>query len=221
MPARSPPRDNGYAVALRWTALQPGHTGDALFAIDRAANWGEFRAAAADFDVPGQNLVYADAAGHIGYQAPGLIPIRRTGNGDWPVPGWDPAYEWTGYVPFKALSSVLDPKSGYVVTANQAVTKPDYPYFLGDSFDYGYRAQRIRDLLEARGNGGDPSSRLTVDDMASIQLDGFSLLARQLTPRLLAIKLPGGYYQQGQQLLRSWNFEQGADSAAAPGVDVP
>ena len=74
-----------------------------------------------------QNLVYADAEGHIGYQAPGRIPIRRTGHGDWPVPGWDPAYEWAGYIPFDALPNVLDPKDGYVVTANQAVVEAELP----------------------------------------------------------------------------------------------
>ena len=93
--------------------------------------------------------MYADVEGHIGYQAPGRIPIRRTGHGDWPVPGWDPAYEWAEYIPFDALPSVLDPEDGYVVTANQAVARKNYPYYIGDSFDYGYRSQRIRDLLRA------------------------------------------------------------------------
>ena len=108
--------------------------------------------------------MYADVHGHIGYQAPGLIPIRRTGNGDWPVPGWDPAYEWdTNAVPFDALPNVLDPEDGYVVTANQAVVGKRYPYYIGDSFDYGFRSQRIRDLLAAtpeadrRRHGEDPA----------------------------------------------------------------
>jgi penicillin amidase len=213
-PARPPARANGYAVALRWTALQPGRTADALFGFDRARNWDEFRDAARTFDAPSQNIVYADTAGHIGYQAPGLIPIRRTGLGDWPVPGWDPAYQWAAsFVPFDALPSVLDPKGGYVVTANQAVTTPAYPYHLGDSFDYGYRSERIRSLLQH-------TSDLTVDDMASIQLDDYSVLAERLTPLLLSVKLPGGYYSQGQRLLGSWDYRQGAGSPAAAYFNV-
>lgn len=209
----APPRGNGYAVALKWTALQPGRTADALFGFDKARNWNEFRDAARTFDAPSQNLVYADTAGHIGYQAPGLIPIRRTGDGDWPVPGWNPAYHWDSYIPFDALPSVLDPKDGYVVTANQAVTTPSYPYYIGDSFDYGYRSQRIRNLLQAKDG-------LTVDDMSTIQLDDYSLLARRLTPLLLSLKLPGGYYSQGQHLLGSWNFHEDADSNAAAYFNV-
>jgi penicillin amidase len=205
----APDRSQGYAVALRWTALDPGNTGDALFGIDRARNWTQFRDAARDFDSPSQNLVYADVHGHIGYQAPGQIPIRRTGNGDWPVPGWDPAYEWdTDPVPFDALPNVLDPKDGYVVTANQAVVGKRYPYFIGDSFDYGFRSQRIRDLLE-----GTP--KLTVDDMARIQLDTFSSLARRLTPVLQAVRLSTPYYRLAQATLDGWHFRQTASSPAA------
>ncbi len=210
----APPADGGYAVALKWTALTPQPTLDALFEINTAHDWQEFRAAARDFAVPAQNMVYADAEGHIGYQAPGRIPIRRTGHGDWPVPGWDPAYDWTGsFVPYSALPSVLDPKDGYVVTANQAVVGKKYPYYLGDSWDYGYRSQRILDLLKEK-------EPLTVSDMATVQRDTRSALAADLTPYLLDIDLPHGYYSAGQKLLRHWDYRQPKDSAAAAYFNV-
>src|SRR5690606_30537060 len=77
-----------YAVALRWTALEPGRTADALFLLNAARNWSQFREAAALFEVPAQNLVYADVDGNIGYQTPGKIPVRSEGDGRWPAPGW-------------------------------------------------------------------------------------------------------------------------------------
>ena len=206
-------RQYEYAVALRWTALVPSTTADALFGINAARNWDEFRDAAQQFAAPSQNLVYADVDGHVGYQTPGLIPVRRTGDGSWPVPGWDPAYEWDEeFVPFDALPSVLDPKGGYVVTANQAVTKPEYPYFLGESFDYGFRSQRIRHLLK--------QGSLTVNDMSAIQLDDFSELAKQLTPLLTAIDMPSRYYEQGRRVLSSWDRRYDADSAGAAYFNV-
>jgi penicillin amidase len=214
VPPGSPDAEPSYAVALRWTALQPGRTADALFALDKAKNWDQFRGAAREFDFPAQSMVYADVQGHIGYQAPGRIPIRRTGNGDWPVPGWDPAYDWdTHYVPFDTLPNVLDPKGGYIVSANQAVIGPRYPYYIGDSFDYGYRAQRIRTLLEA-------VPKLTVDDMARIQLDTSSALAKVLVPALERLKLPTPYYRMAQALLTDWDYRQGANSAAAAYFNV-
>ncbi|MEP6527291.1 MAG: penicillin acylase family protein [Nocardioidaceae bacterium] len=210
----APHRGSGYAVSLRWTALRPGKTADAIFELDRARNWNQFHAAAADFAVPAQNLVYADTAGHIGYQAPGRIPIRRTGHGDWPVPGWDPAYDWAGYVPYEALPNVLNPKDGYVVTANQApVDGSKYPYYLGDSWDYGYRSQRIIDMINADDD-------ITVDDMATMQLDTHNANAATLVPYLLKIDVPTHFARQGQRVLTGWDFTQPADSVAAAYFNV-
>jgi penicillin amidase len=210
----APHRDSGYAVSLRWTALRPGKTADAIFELDRARNWNQFHTAAADFAVPAQNLVYADTAGNIGYQAPGRIPIRRTGHGDWPVPGWDPAYDWAGYVPYEALPNVLNPKDGYVVTANQApVDGSKYPYYLGDSWDYGYRAQRIIDMINADDD-------ITVDDMAAMQLDTYNANAATLVPYLLKIDVPTHFARQGQRVLNGWDFTQPADSVAAAYFNV-
>ncbi|MCW2767337.1 MAG: penicillin acylase family protein [Nocardioides sp.] len=205
-----PAATDEYAVALEWTALKPAPTVDAILALDTATDWDSFRAAAARFAVPSQNLVYADGAGHIGYQAPGRIPIRKSGNdGRMPAEGWKPENDWTGdYVPFDGLPQVLDPDEGFVVTANQAVIGTDYPYFLTDDWDRGYRSQRIRDrILEATANGG----TLSLDGMLALQLDDENPMAPVLTPYLLDIRLPGGYSSTGQDVLRNWDFGQSAD----------
>jgi len=207
-------RRDASAVAIRWTALQPGPTANAVFGLNRARSWDEFRSAAADFEVPSQNLVYADVDGHIGYQAPGRIPIRRTGNGDWPVPGWDPAYEWVDEpVPFDALPSVLDPEGGVIATANQAVAGPAYPYYLGSSWSYGYRSQRITDLL------ADDKS-LSVEDMADIQLDTRNGNAAQILAYLVDVNINRPYVRDGQEVLRHWDLEQQPDSAGAAYFNV-
>jgi penicillin G amidase len=205
-----PPRDNGYAVAISWTALTPSNTADAIFEIDKSSDWREFRAAAEDFAVPSQNMVYADREGNIGYQAPGRIPIRKSGNtGDYPSLGWLKADDWTGkYVPYAALPSVLNPSEGFVSTANQAVTGPEYPYYLGDSWAYGYRSQRITELLQDK-------ARLSVADMSCIQLDARNGFAPTFVPYLLRIFMPSEYLAGGQRLLQGWDFRQDADSPAA------
>lgn len=209
------PDGERYAVALEWTALHPSPTADAVLELDTATGWDSFRAAAADFAVPSQNLVYADTQGHIGYQAPGRIPIRKSGNdGLLPVAGWRPENDWTGdYVPFDGLPNVLDPEEGFIVTANQAVIGRDYPYRLTDDWDQGYRSQRIRDLLEQEGE-------LSVDEMLDLQLDDRNPMGPVLTPYLLDVDLPRGYYSAGQRLLAHWDFGQPADSAAAAYFNV-
>lgn len=203
-------------VSLAWTALDPHPTADALLALDQARDWESFRAALSDFAVPGQNVVYADREGHIGYQATGMVPIRRPGHdGRAPAAGWEPDTAWTGrHVPYDALPNVLDPESGIIATANQAVIDPRrYPPHLTDDWDQGYRSTRINELLAA-------DDELSVAKMGAIQLDDWSAIGEALTPYLLEIDLPAGYYSDGQRLLRSWNYRQGADSAAAAYFNV-
>ena len=212
-------RRRRYGVALEWTALHPAPTADAILQLDTATDWASFRAAASSFAVPAQNLVYADREGHIGYQAPGRVPIRKSGNdGSVPSAGWRAENDWTGdYIPFDGLPTLLDPEEGFIVTANQAVVGADYPFALTDDWDRGYRAQRIRELItrEIAGEGG-----LSVAEMGDLQLDDENLLATTLTPYLLDLELPRGYYSAGQQLLRTWDFSQPADSPAAAYFNV-
>ncbi len=199
---------DGYAIALRWTALDPGRTMDALFELDTAANWTDFRAAAEKFAVPAQNMVYADVDGNIGYQAPGTVPIRGKGDGRWPAPGWDSLYDWTGTVPFSAMPTEFNPARGYVVTANQAVVGPDYPYLLTRDWTYGYRSQRINDLIT--GHHGP----ISVNDVTSMQFDARNTSAETIVSRLLAVRLTGRA-ATARNLLRDWDYQQSADSAAA------
>ncbi|WP_374971505.1 penicillin acylase family protein [Terrabacter sp. BE26] len=206
---RGAPQSNRYAVSLAWTALAPGSTADAVFALNRASNWTEFRKAAALFSVPSQNLVYADTAGHIGYQAPGRIPVRRSATpgsppGFWPSPGWDSQWDWKGYVPFDQLPSTFDPPEGFLVTANQAVTASPTP-FLTSEWDYGFRAQRIRTLLAA-------TPKVSPETMSQIQGDTRNTYAPALVERLLAVQVDD-FTAQAQRLLRDWDGNQPSDKS--------
>ena len=204
-------RGDGYAVALRWTALEPQPTFDAFDALNTAQNWDDFQDAARLLAVPAQNLLYADTTGRIGYQAPGRIPIRVGYDGKWPIPGWTSEYAWTGYIPFEALPTVIDPPEGWIVTANQAVIGPEYPYFLTDDWAYGARSQRIVELIESATAAG---ARMTSERMRAIQTDSHNALADFLVPRLLELPTPEGS-EQARELLVDWDRQQNADSAGA------
>lgn len=204
---RGAPQSNRYAVSLAWTALTPGTTADAIFALNRATNWSDFRKAAALFSVPSQNLVYADTAGHIGYQAPGKIPVRRSATpgappGFWPSPGWDSQWDWKGYVPFDDMPNTFDPAEGFIVTANQAVSASPTP-FLTSEWDYGFRAQRIRTLLAA-------TPKVSPETMSQIQGDTRNTYAPGLVERLLAVQVDD-FTAQAQRLLRDWDGNQPND----------
>ncbi|MUL41182.1 penicillin acylase family protein [Streptomonospora sp. PA3] len=200
----------GYGVALSWTALEPGTTADAIFDMNAAEDFASFRDAARSFEVPAQNLVYADTEGNIAYQAPGTIPVRGAGDGRWPAPGWDSDYDWTGFVDFDELPVVRNPESGYIVTANQAAIGSDYAHLLTRDWAYGYRSERINTLLGRAVEQGD----LTTADMARIQLDNQNSGARAVVPHLLKAEVPGTA-ARAQDLLADWDLQQDADSAAA------
>jgi penicillin amidase len=209
---RSSSEDTTYDVALAWTALTPGRTADAIFELDAATDWDSFRAAASSFEVPSQNLIYADVDGNIGYQAPGRIPVRRGYDGRWPVPGWKSRYAWTSFVPFSQLPHELNPAEGFIVTANQAVSASTRPYLTQD-WSYGYRSQRIRDLIQG---SIDRHHKITVADMAGIQRDTRNGMAANLVPLLLKVDLSDDpFTREAQDLLKGWDFTQPADSAAA------
>lgn len=208
----------GYEVALGWTALTPGRTADAIFAMNTAADAEDIAAAARLFEVPSQNIVFATTDGHIGYQAPGTIPVRGVvegpmpSDGTWPRPGWDSAYDWQGTVDPATMPSVLDPAEGFIVAANQAVAPAGAGPYLTSDWDYGFRSQRIRTLLEEQIAAGTP---FTVDDMERIQGDTDNPFARLLVPVLLEQRLTTGFERGGQDLLRDWDYSQDADSPAA------
>ncbi len=207
-----------YAVALSWTALQPGRTADAVFAFDTARDADDVRDAAALFDVPAQNIVFATTDGHIGYQAPGRVPERADvdgpvpSDGSWPRPGWDPDYDWQGWVPAERMPRALDPEDGFVVAANQEVLPSGTGPFLTRDWDYGYRSERIRTLLTDQIATGRP---FTAADMNRIQNDDWSPFAEALVPTLLDVEIDGSYDAAGQEVLADWDYRTGVDSPAA------
>lgn len=198
---------DGMAVSLRWTALIPSTTADAVFTLNRAKNFDMFREAAKQFQVPSQNLLYVDVEGNIGYQAPGMIPIRKGYDGKYPVPGWTSRYDWVGFVPFDALPSILNPRENFIVTANNAVIfDKTYPYFFTDDWSYGARSQRIRDLITERIQRGE---KFDVESMQQMQMDSRNELVDVLVPSLLEV---GG---ESAAILDGWDGQMTVDSAEA------
>ena len=197
-------------LAFRWTALDDDDaTVVAFLALNEARDWRGFTDALRHLVAPSQHFVFADAAGHIGYYAPGRIPIRARGNGAVPSEGWTGAAEWTGWIPFENLPHLYDPPQHFIVTANHRALPGDDPRFVGLEYPEPYRAQRIIDLL---GQG----RPFTTERFREIQADTLSLHARTLLPVLLEHVSPADdVTRRGVEILRQWNFDASGESAAA------
>ncbi len=198
-----------YRLALRWTALEVSHTFPAIWQMDKAQNWSEFRSAASQFDVPAQNFVYADVDGNIGYQMPGRIPIRASAEGQSYIPGWTDEHEWTGYIPFEQLPHAFNPPQGFIASANNAVVDSSYPNLITTDWDYGFRAQRIVDMIRSAPGPIDAAY------IQKMQGDNRNLSADYLLPPLLQLQFDDSRLTQAQTLLKGWDGQQGMDSAPA------
>ncbi|MFZ5911455.1 MAG: penicillin acylase family protein [Chloroflexota bacterium] len=198
-----------YAIALAWTALSPSTPFEAIWGFNKAQSWDEFRAAAQQFHVPAQNLLFADTAGNIGYQMPGDIPIRARGDGALPVPGWTDEYAWTGFISFDELPYAFNPQSGYIATANNRVPPWGYPHIITQDWSYGFRADRIVDMIE------NAPGKIDFAYIQQMHGDARNGNAESLLPVLLAVELGPGPASVREQFLASWDLRNSADSQAA------
>lgn len=210
-------RDGDKAYALRWTATEPGALGGNYNWLGKAQNWAQFRDLMKRVWGPGQNAVYADIHGNIGYFMAARVPIRKKGHGEVPVPGDTDDYEWTGYIPFDKLPQALNPENGMIATANARVVGPNYKPYLTDRWDEPYRTARIYDLLEDKHD-------LRPLDMLKVQTDTYTyphvFLAEQL---ISAAKSYPPSDQRAQEIIRQlqdWNGIADPDSTGIAFLDA-
>ncbi len=196
-------------LALRWTLYDGLHI--PFFDVNTAQNWQDFRHAFSFFDAPGQNVVYADVDGNIGYQTTGKVPIRAAGDGSLPASGADNAHEWTGYIPYEKLPSIYNPPSGIIATANGRITPDGYPYSVSMEWEAPWRTARIYHVLES-------GRRLSSADMLALQNDIHSeadlFAAERLVYAVDHAAKPSPRAKQAAELMRNWDGRMLASSAA-------
>lgn len=197
-----------YAMRCGWMEVG-GAPYLASLRIDQATNWEEFREACAFSHIPGENMIWADRAGNIGWQVVGIAPIRKNWSGLVPVPG-DGRYEWSGYLPIGELPHVYNPSKGFWSTANENLVPQRYTHrnAVGWGWADSYRADRINEVL---GSG----RKHSLADMMRLQFDYMSIPARTLVPLLKELKSTNPQVETARQLLLGWNGELDKTSVAA------
>lgn len=197
-----------YAVRAAW--LEPGGAPYmASLRMDQAKTWDEFRAACDSSNIPGENMVWADTRGTIGWQAVGIAPIRPNWSGLVAVPG-DGRYEWAGYLPIREKPHVVNPPDGFIATANNDLIPRDYPHMdaVGYVWADPYRWARVSEVL---GSG----RKLSVSDMMRLQTDYLSVIARQIVPLLRDLPTPSAEVERARRELLGWDFVLDKTSVAA------
>jgi penicillin amidase len=189
----------GKVMALAFTGLGGlDTTSEALLRINGAHSAAELLDALKLYQTPTQNIVYADSDGIFGFVNPGLVPVRKKGDGSMPVDGASGDYDWVGTLPLELLPQVANPAAGYVFNANNAVVGPDSPYDLGKDWEEPYRARRLQQFFNATG-------KFTMAQSVAMQADHLSLAATDMLPLLLSISPSNPRTKQALDMLRVWD----------------
>ncbi len=197
-------------ISARWAfteAVQPVQAGSLLL---KAKNIQDVQEALRYWEVPGQNFVFADTEGNIGFWCCTTLPVRQKGDGLLPMPGWTGEHEWSGYVPFDERPHLINPKAGFIATANNKVIS-DYPYLISRYWEPTDRITRIVHLLTAK-------EKLSMDDFKEMHMDVYCPQAADLTPRILQVleeRFPHPEGEKAKNILSSWDFHMNKDSGAA------
>lgn len=199
------------AISIAWTGNHYSEEMSAMLGLSLMENWEDFTKAVEKFAVPGQNMVFADTAGNIGWRPAVRIPIRKEGNSLVPRPGTDPGYDWKGFVPFDEMPYLFNPREGYIATANNKTTDNSYPYYISNLWCDHARIERIHEIL-----GED--KLFSVNEIKTAQTDVLSTYAREITPFMIEalqkVKL-NSLEQETFDILKIWDYQNHVNSAGA------
>ncbi|WP_183163649.1 penicillin acylase family protein [Alteribacter keqinensis] len=202
------------AISLRWTGREAGEELNGVLKLSRSTDVYEFMEGLDGFVTPALSWVFADRKGNIAYRGQARLPDRQNSVGLLPVPGWDPDYQWNGFIETEELPQIINPENGYVMTANNKPVDDEYQYEIGRSF-YPYRAERIEGMIADRIKSGEA---FTADQSKEMQVDFLNTQARALVPLLMdEVEKSEGELSELEKealaLLGDWDFVESTDSA--------
>ena len=202
--------EKNLAAAVRAGWLEKGNAPYlASLRMCQSRSWKEFRNACSNSFLPGENMIWADRAGNIGWQAVGQAPIRKNWSGLVPVPG-DGRFEWSGFLPVQQLPNTYNPDKGYWATANENNVPSGYKHrdAVGWTWAEKFRFRRIEEALASK-------NVFTQEEMQALQFDYLSIPARELIGLLKGKRAEDPVVNAALQKLSDWNFILEPGSVAA------
>tara|TARA_Y100000814_G_scaffold293430_1_gene274960 strand:+ start:3707 stop:6112 length:2406 start_codon:yes stop_codon:yes gene_type:complete len=198
------------AISMSWTGHWITSEMDAWIDVNLMKDWDDFSEALKNFGVPGQNIVYADKKGNIGWRPAVFIPIRKEGFSMIPRPGTKSEYDWKGRVPYDEMPFLYNPPDGFISTANNKIIGDEFPYYISGLWADPSRAEQIKYRLDTLKNA-------TVEDMKQIQLDLKSRFALEVRPHIIAAQKGSekGNLKKAFSYLENWDGIEDVDSQAA------
>ncbi|NMM48062.1 penicillin acylase family protein [Marinigracilibium pacificum] len=164
--------------AMKWIAHERSNELKTFVQLNSAENYDEYRLALNHYKSPAQNFVFASTNGDIAMTIQGKFPVRFPEQGKFVMDGTSSVYDWSDYIPSENNASSINPKRGFVSSANQVPTSTDYPYwYLSGDYEH-YRNRVINTELAEMNN-------ITVEDMMTLQQNNKNLKAKEILPWML------------------------------------
>jgi penicillin amidase len=199
--------DDAEPLALAWQTLREPTAFRGMFELLDVTSGPEYVDLIAGHTSPASNVIWADRHGSIGYKLIGRLPVRRGGVADLPKPGWTGEFEWEGTVPYEELPAVVDPESGFLITANNRIVDDDYPHHITSEWLDGFRAKRIEEMLLEK-------EVHDLDGFAEMQTDVLSLPGLEAARRLSRLHPSGQRERAAIERLRNWDGRLDPDTVA-------
>jgi penicillin G amidase len=195
-------------LSMRWTALEFSDEFKGIFSLNKAAGWEDFKAALKDFTVPGQNFVYADNRGNIGYVCAARLPIRNNVSPTFVYDGSTSANDWRGFVPYEEMPKIFNPPENYIATANNKTVK-DFRYHISNLWEPSSRIERIIQLLKSK-------EKHSSGDFKKYQTDFYSPYAKEISgyiePAFKGINIKDENMRNALSLISKWDHTMNSQS---------
>lgn len=189
-------------ISMNWTALNVSDELYAIYSVNTAGNWTEFKEALRYFTAPGQNFVYADKEDNIGYVCAVKLPIRSNNSPTLIFDGTSSGSDWQGFVDYNEMPKLFNPDNNYIASANNKTVK-SFPYHISNIWEPPSRIDRIVELLGSK-------EKHSVKDFKKYQMDFYSHYAKIITPYILDAfkntKINDPNLNLSLELLKNWNF---------------
>ncbi len=201
---------NNDVLSMKWTGHWITKELDAWVELTLMDDWNDFSNALKKFGIPGQNIVYADVDGNIGWRPAVYLPARKKGYSMVPRPGWDKTYDWNGYIPFEEMPYLYNPPEGFISTANNRTIGNEFPYYISGLWADPSRSSRIKEVLEE-------NKQFSLEDMKELQLDVTSNYSKEILPYILTYvgSSDDKIYNRAITFLKDWNYVESIDSEGA------
>jgi penicillin amidase len=203
-------KQNKLQISMRWTAQEFSDEYNAIYNINFSSSWEEFKESLKDFTVPGQNFIYGDKAGNIGYVCAAKLPIRKTFSPTLIYDGTTSEYDWKGFVPYNEMPKIYNPSENHIASANNK-TVTSFPYHISNIWEPSSRILRIKEKIEGKDS-------LNTSDYMKLQNDFYSHYAKVINARFLQAfektNISDENLQLAINLLQQWDYVMDKDQQA-------